>query len=98
MKCAICGGELVEGALCSTYAIWFYPLGADGKPGYDGRFRLRRTEEGFWSDFFTVAKARAQYCPSCKMVFAPVVRTDEDSTRQTARPNGPCRYSNINFH
>lgn len=30
MKCAICGGELVEGALCSTYAIWFYPLGADG--------------------------------------------------------------------
>lgn len=51
---------------------------ADGKPGYDGRFRLRRTEEGFWSDFFTVAKARAQYCPSCKMVFAPVVRTDED--------------------
>lgn len=78
MKCAICGGELVEGALCSTYAIWFYPLGADGKPGYDGGFRLRRTEEGFWSDFFTVAKARAQYCPSCKMVFAPVVRTDED--------------------
>lgn len=57
MKCAICGGELAEGALCSTYAIWFYPLGADGKPGYDGRFRLRRTEEGFWSDFFTVAKA-----------------------------------------
>lgn len=56
MKCAICGGELVEGALCSTYAIWFYPLGADGKPGYDGRFRLRRTEEGFWSDFFTVAR------------------------------------------
>lgn len=47
MKCAICGGELAEGALCSTY-------------------------------FFTVAKARAQYCPSCKMVFAPVVRTDED--------------------
>lgn len=31
MKCAICGGELAEGALCSTYAIWFYPLGADGK-------------------------------------------------------------------
>lgn len=78
MKCAICGGELVDGALCSTYAIWFYPLDAKGRPDADGWFRLRRPEEGFWNDFFSVAKVRAQYCPSCKMVFAPVVRTDEE--------------------
>jgi hypothetical protein len=71
MKCAICGAELVEGALCSTYPIWFYPVDAEGRPEEEGKIRLRRTADSFWSDIFTVAKARAQYCPSCKMVFTP---------------------------
>ena len=71
MKCAICGGELVEGALCSSYPIWFYPLDAKGRPDDGGKFRLRSLANRPITEMFTVAKARAQYCLSCKMVFTP---------------------------
>lgn len=71
MKCAICGGEFVEGALCSSYPIWFYPLDAKGRPDDDGKFRLRSLANRPITEMFTVAKARAQYCPSCKLVFTP---------------------------
>lgn len=71
MKCAICGGELVEGALCSSYPIWFYPLDSKGRPDDEGKFRLRSLANRPISDMFTVTKARAQYCQSCKTVFTP---------------------------
>ena len=71
MKCAICGGELVEGALCSSYPIWFYPLDAKGRPDDDVKFRLRSLANKPITEMFTVAKARAQYGPSCKLVFTP---------------------------
>lgn len=56
MKCAICGGELVEGALCSSYPIWFYPLDAKDRPDVGASSALRSLANRPITEMFTVAR------------------------------------------